>query len=196
MLKKISLLFLVVVIGSLAISGAALADESTPTAGGPARAGKGEVVAVAADNFTVENPKGEQHVVYVDSATEFTTKEGKALTLADLKVGNRVAGRVTKHDDGKLYAVTVVVLPPRTDYKGVGVVTSVGGDEFSFTNRRGKDWDFYVDADTKFSGRTGALAFSDLKAGSHIFVQAELRSDGKWWATEVKIKPARPTATP
>ncbi|MEK7277810.1 MAG: DUF5666 domain-containing protein [Chloroflexota bacterium] len=196
MLKKIGLLFLVVVIGSLAMSGAALADEGTPGAGGPARAGKGEVVAVAADNFTVENPKGEQRVVYVDSATEFTTKEGEALTLADLKVGDHVAGKITKHDDGKLYATTVVVLPPRTDYKGVGVVNSVDDDEFSFTNRRGKDWDFYVDAGTKFSDRTGTLAFSDLKAGSNIFVQAELRSDGKWWATEVKIKPARPTATP
>ncbi len=97
-------------------------------------------------------------------------------------------GKGSKHDDGKWYAEIVRILPPRTHYKGVGVANSVEADEFAFTSRRGKAWEFYVDSATTFSDRQGnALTYADVKVGRRLFVKADLRADGKWWATEVRI---------
>jgi len=192
MFKKLSLILIGVVICSLALSGVALAQEDAPPrheAGGRHRGG-GEVIAIGSDNFTVRGPRGEEHVVYVDANTTFMDKDGQALSFSDLKVGDRVIGRVTRHDDGKLYAENVRVLPPPTHYQGVGVVSVVEDDEFTFTGLRGKVWEFYVDDNTEFTDRAGTEhSYSDVEVGSRVFVEAELRADGKWWAMRVGFPP-------
>jgi hypothetical protein len=183
------------VICSLALSGVAFADDGATAAGPAARRGGGEVIAVGADNFTVRTRHGAERVIYVDGSTKFMDKDGNPLTFADLKVGSLVIGTASRHDDGKWYAETVRVLPPRTNYKGVGVASAVEDDEFTFVSRGGKVWEFYVDSATQFSDRQGnPLTYADVKVGARLFVQAELRSDGKWWATGVKI--GRPQAAP
>src|SRR5262245_8481294 len=155
MFKKLSLILIGVVICSLALGGVAFADEGAPPraeAGGRHRGG-GEVIAIGADNFTIRGPRGREHVIYVDANTTFLDKDDKTLSCSDLKVGDRVIGRVSRHADGKFYAETVHVLPPPTHYKGVGVVTQVEDDEFNFTGRFGKEWEFYVDENTVFTDR-------------------------------------------
>src|SRR5436190_1638520 len=122
MFKKLSLILIGVVICSLAlsVSGVALAQEDAPPR--PEAKGRhhggGEVTAIGTDNFTVQGPRGGEHIVYVDENTEFTDRDG------------------TAH------------------------------------------------------------SYSDVKVGSHVFVQAELRSDGKWWATRVGFPPANATNPP
>ena len=188
MFKKLFTILVGVVVCSLALSGIAFADDGAPAADQVVRRGGGEVIAIGADNFTLRTRRGGEHVIYVDGHTQFVDRDGNPLTFADLKVGSLVIGKGAKHADGKWYAEIVRILPPRTHYKGVGVVTSVDTDEFAFTSRRGKDWEFYVDSATTFSDRQGdPLTYADVKAGSHLFVKAERRADGKWWATEVKI---------
>lgn len=191
MFKKLSLILIGVVICSLALSGVALAQEDAPPQEGKDhRRGGGEVTAIGTDNFTVRGPRGGEHIVYVDANTTFTDKDGKALSFSDLKVGDRVLGRVTRHDDGKLYAEAVRVLPPPTHYQGVGIVSVVEEDEFTFTGLRGKVWEFYVDDNTEFTDRDGTEhSYSEVEVGSRVFVQAELRADGKWWATRVGFPP-------
>jgi len=197
MFKKMSWRLIgVVVICSLVLGGVgiALADEGAPPqpqAKAGVRPGGGEVTAIGADNFTVQGPRGREHVIYVDASTTFKDKDGKTLSLSDLKVGDRVIGLVTRHDDGKVYALDMRVLPPPTHYQGVGTVSVVEADEFTFTSRRGKVWEFYVDDNTNFTDHAGNThAYSEVQVGSHLFVQAELRADGKWWATRVGFPPA------
>lgn len=197
MFKKMSWMLIgVVVICSLALGGVgiALADEDAPPqpqAETGIRPGGGEVTAIGADNFTVRGPRGGEHIVYVDASTSFKDKDGKVLSFSDLKVGDRVIGLVTRHDDGKWYALETRVLPPPTHYQGVGTVSVVEADEFTFTGRRGKVWEFYVDDNTNFTDRAGNThTYSEVQVGSHVFVQAELRADGKWWATRIGFPPA------
>ena len=195
MLKKLFTILIGVVVGSLMLSGVAFADDGAPAAERPARRGGGEVTAIGADNFTLRNRRDLEFAVYVDDGTEFMDRDGNPLTFADLKVGDHVIGKGSRHADGKWYAEVVRIVPPRTHYKGVGVVTSAEADEFAFTSRRGRAWEFYVDSATTFSDRQGnARTYADVTVGARLFVKAELRADGKWWATVVKI--GRPAIAP
>ena len=195
MFRKLFAILVGVVVGSLMWSGVALADDGAPAGARASRHGGGEVTAIGAGNFTLRTRRGVELVVYVDDGTRFVDREGNPLTFADLKVGDHVLGRGSRHADGKWYAEVVRILPPRTHYQGVGIVTAVEAGEFAFTSRRGRAWEFYVDAATAFSDRQGnARTYADVTVGARLFVKAELRADGQWWATEVKI--GRPAAAP
>jgi len=192
MFKKPSFILIGLVALALVCGGVASADNGQPPATGSdsgIRWGRGEVTALGADNFTVQGLRGRERTFYVDSATNISDEAGKALTFKDLQVGSRVIGSSTRRADGKWHALVLHILPPRTDYKGVGVVASVNGTEnsFVFVNRHGRVWEFYVDGDTTYTNREAtSMSFADLKTGTRLFVQAELRADGKWWATEIK----------
>ena len=154
MFKKLSLALIAVLALALVFGGMAWADEGLPPAQtatpGTVRWGGGEVTAVGSNNFTVQNRFGRgPQIIYVNSGTQFTDNELNAISFGDLKVGDRVFGAAKLADDGKWYAVLVHVFPLPTHYAGIGKVNSVEDNEFSFTNRQGKQWDFYVDASTQ-----------------------------------------------
>ena len=184
---------------------AAWADNGAPPAGDGARwrGCGGEVTALGPDNLTFRGRGGRERTVYVDGATTITDKDGRPLSFSAIKVGDRVFGAATRRGAGQWSAVILHVFPPRTEYKGKGVVTSVEEAAFHFVNRHGRRWEFYVDDDTVFTTREGTvLSFADLKPGMRLFVQAERRADGQWWATEVRIgrmadapTPQRPATT-
>ena len=191
MLKKASWILIGVVVLSLVFGGLALAEDNTPPTETGTRWGGGVVTAKGSDNFTIHNRLGRDQTIYVDSSTQFTDQDVKPSTFSALKVGDIVIGAASRRDDGKWYALLVHILPPPTHYAGVGTVDSVASDSFDFTNRQGRQWEFYVDSNTKvYQGRDNTpLSFSEVKTGSHLFVQAELRSDNKWWATVIRIVP-------
>ena len=66
----------------------------------------GTVKALGADSITVETTKHETSTVSVDPGTTFSNK-GAAATLAELKVGDRVAIDGKDGDDKKLHAIAV-----------------------------------------------------------------------------------------
>jgi hypothetical protein len=201
MLKKLFMVLVAVILSALALGSVAFAQEDAPPVTSPdlprVRWGGGEVIAIGEDNFTVQTRRGRERLIYVDANTQFVDKDGNLLTFGDLKVGDRVIGAGTRREDGKWDAEKVFVVPPRTHYKGAGVASVVEDDEFVFTSRRGKVWEFYVDSATTFTDRQGnPLTYAEVKVGSFLFVQAELRDDGKWWATEVRIRQPRSTTAP
>ena len=190
MFKRLAAILIGAAALALTLSGAqaASADEGKASADGSTRWARGLVTATGPDHLTLRVRGGREHVVYVDGATTITDQDGKPLSFGDIKVGDRVLGAASLRDDGKWYALILHVFPPRREYKGVGVVTGLEDDAFHFINRRGRAWEFYVDESTFFTNREGtALSFGDLKTGMRLFVKAELRSDGKWWATEVRL---------
>ena len=193
MFKKLASIVMGVLIASITITGLAFADEGAPAAGADnanhhphRRGGGGQITALGADNFTVTGPRGNIRTFYVDTGTEFLGQDVQPLTFTDLEIGQRAAVVAAREEGDKTIAIWVRVFPPRTDYKGFGTIDSVDANEqaFDFTNRRGRAWEFYVDENTQYTDRQGgAHAFDELAVGDHIFVKAELREDGKWWAT-------------
>ncbi len=151
----------------------------------------GQVTAVGADSFTAAGLRGNAHTVAVTAATQFLTETGQPSSLADLHVGDRVRGSLTVADDGTLTALLVINLGPQTEYRGAGVASTVDDEEqsFAFTARRGRVWEFYVDDATEITNRAQAdLTFADIDASDRLFVHAELRADGKWWALRVGLR--------
>lgn len=193
MFKKLMALLVGTVLVSLLVTGLAFAEEGAPAASADSathhlqrRAGAGEITALGADSFTLTGPRGNTRTFYVDAATEFLGLEVQPLTFADLEIGQHAAVAAARQDGDKSIAMWVRVFPPRTAYKGFGTVASVDANEqaFDFTNRRGRAWEFYVDENTQYSDRDGGThTFDELQAGAKVFVKAELREDGKWWAT-------------
>jgi hypothetical protein len=170
---------------------AAFAQDEEPPAAPPkpgVRWGGGEVTALGDDSFDVHTRRGRDVTVIVEATTAFFNGQGLPASFADLTVGARVGGVVEVRDDGQTYARLVIIVPPKTRYVGVGVVTALEDDAFHFVSRRGQVWEFYVDDATAFSNRAGdPLTFADLRVEARAGVHAELRDDGKWWALEVKI---------
>jgi hypothetical protein len=171
---------------------AALAQGEEPPADGATpvtRWGGGKVTAVGADSFTVQTPRGKLRVIAVSPATQYFTSDGLPAGLADIQVNDRVMGAVVLGPDEQAVARLVIIFGPRTHYRGVGVASSVDDAEqsFNFTARRGRRWEFYVDAGTHITNRAGdVLNFADIDDGDPLFVHAELRADGKWWAVTIK----------
>ncbi len=189
---KVLLLGVLAAVFAFGSATAAFADEGTPPAANQigTRWGGGEVTAIGTDNFSLHDRRGNDHVVYVDSGTHFFNSHGDPAVFGDVQVGDRLVGVVEGRSDGKLYAKLVVIVPPPSHYKGVGVISGLDSQEqsFQFVGRRGKLWDFYVDDGTQITDRAGtSLTFADLQAGQRAAVAAELRSDGKWWATHIKV---------
>lgn len=196
MFKKIAnlmlgLVALAVALGSVAPAWAAsAAEDPTPpeaTTKGTVWGG-GQITAIGADHFTLRTKRGETRTIYVDAQTQFTNADAEPITFADVKVEERVLGAAQVRADGKTYALIVHVFPAPTRYRGRGTVNSVEAEEqaFTFTNLRGKRWEFYVDEDTEYTDkRGGAHSFDEIEAGDKLFVSAELRDDGKWWAVRI-----------
>ncbi len=214
MFKKLTSIVLGALMVSLMVTGLAFADEGAPTGANspdhrPQRrgGGGGEITAIGTDNFTVTGPRGNAKTFYVDSATEFLGQETQSLTFTDLAVGQRAAVVAAREEGDKTIAIRVRVFPPRTDYKGFGTtdykgfgtVDSVNATEqaFHFTSRRGKTWEFYVDEQTQYNDREGGThTFNEVRTGGKVFVKAELRADGKWWATIIGFPPQNAAPQP
>lgn len=196
MFKKLTSIVLGVLLVSLMVPGLAWADDGAPAgAAGPehrphGRGGGGEITALGADNFTVTGLRGNVRTFYVETDTEFLDRDAQPMSFADLEIGQRALVAAARADGDQTIALWVRVFPPRTHYRGVGTVTGVEAAEpaFTFTNPRGREWEFYVDADTQYRDRSGDThTFEDLAVGTQLFVQAELRADGQWWATVLRF---------
>lgn len=196
MLSKIKVVLVgalaaVLVLGAAAPAFAQAETQATSSAAAQARWAGGQVTAVGADSFTAIGLRGKERVLAVTADTQFLTAEGQPSSLADLHVGDRVRGSLDVAEDGTLTALLVINLGPQTEYRGVGLGGSVDDAEqsFVFTSRRGRVWEFYVDDATEITNRAGAdLTFADIDTGDRLFVHAELRADGQWWALRVGLQ--------
>lgn len=186
------LLAAALMLGAAAPAFAAAAPQPATAPQARTRWDGGQVTAVGADSFTVLGPRGVERTVLVTATTQFFDKDAQPSTLADLHVGDRVRGAVAVADDHTLTALIVFNLGPQTNYRGGGVIASVDAAEqsFIFTARPGRVWEFYVDDATTLTNRAGDdLTFADLDQGDKLFVHAELRADGQWWAVRLTLGP-------
>ena len=164
----------------------------------------GHITALGANSFTVTGPFGGVHVVSVNDQTRIFLRTAQAGSFSDLQVGDRVLAAALASSTGstasttQLTALLVIDFGAQTTYRGIGVATSLDSSQqsFNFINRRGQMWEFYTDSNTKITDRKGnVLSYADIKVGTRLFVHAEKRADGKWWALNITVGKTIPPVT-
>ncbi len=138
----------------------------------------GTLTQIAGNTLTVDGV-----TVHVGSATVIV-KGDTTLTLADLKVGDRVLVRGAVQADKSINATRIRVLPredePEEEMHVSGKVTAVGASSFTIG-----DTLIATDAKTEFEG-SGFHGLADLKVGDFAFAEVIRQADGSLLAEEVK----------
>jgi hypothetical protein len=178
---------LIATIVAVWVSGEALAQE--PTGAGNfvarwriARRGLGQVIEISGDQFSVQDRKGAEFILFVDETTRFRYLDRSEMSYSDLEVDRWVVVVPQRIDDEQLSARLVVILPEDFDpaqYFGVrGVVASVdlAMDEFTLQTQEGDELTFAVDENTRFLGEVQALGDLEPEMGAQI--RARLVEDG------------------
>ena len=137
----------------------------------------GTLTQIAGNTLTVSGV-----TVNVGSATAIVRGD-TILTLADLKVGDRVLVRGAVQADKSINATRIRVLPredePEEEMHVSGQVTAVGANSFTIG-----DSVISVDARTEFED--GLQSLADLKVGDFVLAEVVRQADGSLLAEEVK----------
>jgi len=162
--------------GTLNLDGSLLAQGvAVPWAGPRPIRLRGEVLAVEGDTFTIRIARGHQSSrqpvrqfkVLTDEATEFRVAGVETPSIADLQVGDRIAGEGVIEEGGTGRAVLVVVLPEQVA-RLVGEVVAIEGAALRL-DTPGGTVDVLTDADTvlRVPGVEGP-ALDDVKIGDQV----------------------------
>src|SRR3989454_9041192 len=139
----------------------------------------GTLTQIAGNTLTVDGV-----TVHVGSATVIV-KGDTTLTLADLKLGDRLLVRGTVQADKSINATRIRVLQREGEPEEMhvaGKVTAVDAGHDSFTIG---DTVITTDARTEFEG-SGFHGLADLKVGDFAFAEVIRQADGSLLAEEVK----------
>src|SRR6267143_392888 len=137
----------------------------------------GTLTQIAGNELTVGD-----RMVNVSSATVIVRGD-TTLTLADLKVGDRLLVRGAVQADKSINATRIRVLQREGEPEEMhvaGKVTALSTDNF-----RIGDTVITVDAKTEFEGN-GLHSLADLKVGDFVFAEVMKQADGSLLAEEVK----------
>ena len=108
--------------------------------------GLGRVTAIEGETITVRTLRGTREI-QTDGKTQFRVPGVENPSIADIEVGDTVAGVVVRDDEGNLLARLIAVVPRRL--RGLGRVTAVHGKTITVVNLRGT-FEVRTDADTRF----------------------------------------------
>src|SRR5712691_11297196 len=137
----------------------------------------GTLTQIAGNTLTVDGV-----IVNVGSATVIVRGD-TALTLADLKVGDRLLVRGAVQADKSVNATRIRVLQREGEPEEMhvaGQITAVGANSFTIG-----DTVITVDARTEFEG-SGVQSLADLKVGDFVLAEVVRQADGSLLAEEVK----------
>lgn len=188
MAKKLLLSTLIVFSALTFLTATTLADDGTAR-----RRGLGKVSAVDLDqsSLTVETRRGSV-TIQTDESTTFRIPGSDSPTLADVQVGDLVAGVLKPQADGTLLALHIAVLrhnPNRV--RGWGRVQAIQGRTLVIENRQGT-FEVRTDQDTVFRVRgTEAPSIRDVKVGDLVAGVAVRQPDGPLLARLAVVIPPR-----
>jgi hypothetical protein len=122
----------------------------------------------------------------IDASGATITRDGATSAVSALKVGDRIAFRETRGDDGTFTITAIEVIQPTA----AGTVASVSGSTITVTLRDGSTQKVTVTSSTTYE-LAGAAATKDaVVAGAQILAKGTLGSDGTLTATSVRVAPA------
>ena len=152
---------------------------------------RGEITAIEADTFTVRTGRREVLVV-TDEATEFQVPGVENPTIANLKVGDKVAGEGTFEKGGSgssdpvAHASLVVVLPDDVARLS-GEITAIKGDTLVLETATGSV-DVVTDGDTIFRVRgVEDPSLADVQVGDRASVAGSWEDEATFHAIGVGI---------
>src|SRR5437879_1421348 len=157
---------------------------------------------VTASEIRIEDKNEAERIAFVGALTQITgntltvggrtvnvgpttviVKGDTTLTLADLKVGDRLLVRGAVQADMSVNATRIRVLPREDEPEEMhvsGQVTAVGANSFTIG-----DTVIATDANTEFEG-SGFQSLADLKVGDFALAEVIRQADGSLLAKEVK----------
>ena len=153
--------------------------------------GLGKVAEIDLDTgtLTVHTRRG-RVTVHTDAATAFRIPGVDEPALADVRVGDLVAGVVERQEDGTLLALRIAVLPPKPErVRGWGRVEAVHGKTLVVQNRQGT-FEVLTDKDTVFRIRgVEDPSIVDIEVGDLVAGRAIKQEDGTLLAKLVAVVP-------
>lgn len=180
--------------GTLNVDGSLQAQVVGAAEAGPRKARlRGEIVLIVGDTFTVRAEKREI-VVHTDEATEFRVPGVEHPTIADLKVGDKVAGQGVVEEDGTAHATLVIVLPDDVA-RLTGKVVAIDGATLVVETASGSV-DVPTDADTVF--RVPGVeepGLDDIQVGDRVAVGGSWENESTFHAIAVGVVGGHPAGT-
>ncbi len=149
----------------------------------------GTVAAVGVDSVTITLADGAQKTVNVNAQTKLRiadTDASGSVTLADLKVGDKIRAKAIAATGSTLLAVSIYANGThkhgakkegthKHGAKTVGVVTAVGSSSLTITDRAGVTRTITVNADTKLRApdrdASGSVTLADILVGDKVKIQ-------------------------
>ena len=154
--------------------------------GGPGGPGLGgrmggiTITAISGNNISLKTGDGWTRTITVDSGTTYS-ESGATIALGDLAVGDQIAFRQTREDDGSFTIDAVAVILPRLG----GEITALNGSTITVTQRDGTTGTIKVSGDTTYTVNGNGASLADVKVGMVIMAEGTLNADGSLAATNV-----------
>ena len=150
---------------------------------------RGGVLAIAESTLTVRTARGRRVSVLADAETEFRVPGTENPSIADVQVGDRIAGEVVI-DDGGIRAVLVVVLPEQAACLN-GEVTGIDGTTLAIRTAGGPVNGLTGD-DTAFRiPGVEEPTLSDIGIGSRVTVVGTWEDEATFNAVAVAVRITR-----
>jgi RNase P/RNase MRP subunit p29 len=150
---------------------------------------RGKVIAKEGDTLTIQVGRREV-VVQTDEATEFQVPGVENPTIADVEVGNMVAGEGTRDEEGVTTASLVIVLPEDVARLSGGV-SSITGNTLVL-DTAGGDVNVVTDGDTIYRIRgVEEPSLADIQVGDHATVAGSWENETTFNAIGVGITGGR-----
>jgi hypothetical protein len=174
--------------GSTGTEAPAVVDDLHPgRPGGPGfgRLGGITITAISGNSISLATVDGWTRTITVDSGTTYS-KSGETIALGDLEVGDRIAFRQTREDDGSFTIDAIAVILPRLG----GEVTAVSGSTITVTKRDGTTGTITVNGDTTYTVNGNGASLADVKVGMLLVAEGTLNDDGSLVAANVHARDA------
>jgi hypothetical protein len=141
------------------------------------------ITGIAGSTIELKTDDGWTRTISVTTDTKIA-KGGVAATLADLKVGDRVALRQKRNADGSYTIVALTVPVPVL----AGTVTAVGADSLTLKSRDGSTRTIDLTGTTTFKLGGDDGKKSDVKVGSIVVVTGSEGSGDAFTASTVRVQ--------
>jgi hypothetical protein len=146
------------------------------------RLGGISITAIAGTQLSLETENGWRRTIEVTDDVEIS-RAGETITLADLRVGDRVALRERRSDDGTFTITAIHVVLPSI----AGEVTAIGADSITVRRLDGTTGTIHVDGDTRYRVATDeAASLGDIEVGMMVIAMGTERDDGSLDADAVR----------
>ena len=166
------------------LRGLGLGDGFAGVAGrhGGFAAGNITITAINGSSVSLETVDGWTRTITVTDQTTIT-KDGEAIALTDLQVGDKIRFRQTVDDAGNYTVTAIAVVLPSV----LGQATAVDGDSITLSQPDGSSVTVHVDSSTKFTvGGETRKAVTDVEVGMIVGASGEKNADGSLNASKVR----------